>query len=120
MTKEAIILHEEKLLNAIKSSDLDVLNQLLHDDLLFIIPGGQTITKAMDMANYASGNMSVNSLEADDMIINLIDKEAVVSVQINLKGKYLDQVIDGRFRYLRVWKEFNGHFMVIGGSCNVV
>lgn len=47
MTPEEQIMEcESKLLEAMKSGDIKVLDQLLHDKLVFNIPTGQTITKA--------------------------------------------------------------------------
>ncbi len=48
---EQILQLEQRLLEAIKTSDVEVLDQLLHDDLLFIAPNSQTITKEMDLAS---------------------------------------------------------------------
>jgi hypothetical protein len=89
----------------------------LHDDLLFHIPNGQTITKAMDLESYKSGNMSVHEIFSEEPLIHVIEDTAVVSVIIKLKGKYIDQSIDGKFRYLRVWKQSGNDWKVIAGSC---
>ena len=40
---------ESQLLQAIKNSNIKMLDGLLNDDLVFKIPTGQTITKAMDI-----------------------------------------------------------------------
>ncbi|HTA28807.1 MAG TPA: nuclear transport factor 2 family protein [Bacteroidia bacterium] len=114
--KEQIIESEKKLLTAFQSNDTTILDELLHDDLLFVIPTGQTITKAMDLENMRSGNMTVHSISSSDQQINLIGDNAIVSVLIELKGKYLEHNIDGKFRYIRVWKLINDTWKVIGGS----
>lgn len=108
---------EASLLSAIKNADTDKLEELLHDDLLFNLPNGITITKTMDLETYQSGNMVVSFIETSDQIINLIDDTAVVSVKINLKGKFSDQVIDGTYKYIRVWKLSGKNYKVIAGSC---
>jgi hypothetical protein len=46
---------EKMLLQAIKENNINLLDKLLHRDLLFVNPMGQIITKTMDMANYTSG-----------------------------------------------------------------
>ena len=64
ITKRAAILKRENdLLEAIKSSDIVHLDKLLHDDLLFISPGGQAVTKQMDLDAHRSGAMIVESLK---------------------------------------------------------
>ena len=117
MTQEEQIINcENRLLEAMKLGELTVLEELLHDDLIFNIPTGQTITKAMDLENYRLGILTVSEIIAKDQIIASIENISIVAVTIYLKAKYADQLIDGKFRYLRVWKEFNNSWKVIAGS----
>ncbi len=60
--------------------------------------------------------MTVSEILATDQIIKSIDNISTVSVTLYLKGKYADQIIDGKFRYLRVWKLFDNSWKVIAGS----
>jgi Domain of unknown function (DUF4440) len=114
--EEQIIDCENSLLNAIKNTDINTLDGLLHDSLIFNIPTGQTITKEMDIENYRSGIMVVYDILATDQIIKTIENISTVVVTIHLKAKYADQIIDGKFRYLRVWKLFDNSWKVIAGS----
>ena len=114
---DQIIASEKALLLAIKDRDIASLDNLLHDDLLFNLPSGQTITKAADLDAHRSGQMTIFAIEAKEQQINMIGDTAVVAVTINLKGKYADEPIDGTFSYLRVWKNFNNQWKVIAGSC---
>ena len=116
-THDTIIENEKHLLEALKNSDLKKMEVLLHDELLFHIPNGQTITKAMDLESYRSGLMTIHEISSEEQVIHVIDNIAVVSVVIKLKGKYTDQLIDGKFRYLRVWKLVGSDWKVIAGSC---
>ena len=113
---EQIIKCENQLLEALKTGDIKVLDELLHDSLIFNIPTGQTITKSMDIENYKSGTMTVSEILAKDYIINTIDDISCVAVTLHLKAKYADQIIDGKFRYLRVWKLVDNSWKVIAGS----
>ncbi len=117
MTKdEQIIECENRLLEALKTGDIKVLEELLHDNLIFNIPNGHTITKSMDIENYQSGIMTVSEILATDQIIKSIDNISTVAVTLHLKAKYADQIVDGKFRYLRVWKSFDNSWKVIAGS----
>ncbi|MDR6763050.1 ketosteroid isomerase-like protein [Flavobacterium sp. 2755] len=117
MEKDLIVNAEIELLTAIKNADVSVLEQILHDDLLFNLPTGETITKEFDLNSYRSGKMKVDSLEASDQIINIIGDTAVVAVSISLKGTYDNNPINGVLKYIRVWKQFEGNLKVIAGSC---
>jgi hypothetical protein len=111
-----IVAAEERLLQAQKTSNVALLDSLLHDELLFNGPTGETATKAMDLANYRTGGINLRTVEASDRQISVIGDDAVVAVTVRLIGNYMGQEIDGRFRYLRVWKSVGGDWKVIGGS----
>lgn len=117
MKTEDVVNAEIELLTAIKKADVLALENILHDDLLFNLPDGNTITKEFDLASYRSGKMKVDALEAADQIINLIDDTAVVAVTVSLKGSFDNNPINGVFRYIRVWKQFDESLKVIAGSC---
>jgi len=115
-----IVVCEEVLLMAIKESDVERLDLLLHEDLLFTNPMGQTITKKMDMEGYRSGGMKVHHIASQDQIINIIGDTAVVAVSIMLEGSYGEQSLNGEYRYTRVWKSIDGGWKVIAGSCVMI
>lgn len=111
-----IMEHERKLVLAMKTCDVDLLDSLLHDDLLFNGPTVQTATKAMDLANYRSGGIRLRTVESSDPMVSLIGDDAVVAITVRIEGDYMGQHIDGRVRYLRVWKSVEEGWKVIGGS----
>ncbi len=111
---------ENRLLSAVMKNDVSALNELIHDDLLFNLPDGQTATKAMDLDAYRTGKMKVTEISASNRKINIIDSTAVVAVTIALKGEFMDITIDGKYRYLRVWKFNHNKWQIIGGSCTIL
>ncbi|HYG15325.1 MAG TPA: nuclear transport factor 2 family protein [Bacteroidia bacterium] len=117
LTKELVVQTEDRLLAAMIAHDITILDALLHDDLLFLTPDGQTITKAMDLEAYRSGAMVIEKIERTMEGINIIDDTAVVTLVLDTKGAMLDQPIEGRFKYIMVWKLINGQMRVVGGGC---
>lgn len=117
ITKENIIDLENQLAEAIKTSDVHFLKEVLHDELLFLSPNGQIVTKAMDLASHQAGEMIVEKLIATIEEIRLIDDAAIVGVVYDTKGSMLGNPIQGQFRYIRVWKQFPAGIQVIGASC---
>lgn len=111
-----VIASEAALLDAMRTSNAHLLEALLHDDLLFNGPTGQTATKAADLANYRSGNIHLHTVRASDHLFSEIGDDVVVAVTVELHGSYMGQDVDGRFRYLRVWKRFGERWQVIAGS----
>jgi hypothetical protein len=108
---------EKQLLSAMKSSNVEQLDGLLHDDLLFITPDGLVITKEMDLASHAAGSMVIEQIASTVDTVNIIEDTAVAIITIRTKGKMLDQPFEGTFRYVRVWKLFGRKWKVIAGSC---
>ncbi len=111
---------ESELISAMKASDLATLDKLLHDDLLFITPQGQTITKKMDMDSYRIGNRVIEVFISNSDFINVFEDTAISISTSETKGKVLDQPIEGFFKYIRVWKSVGKNWKVIGGSCTQV
>lgn len=111
-----IVAREQALLRAITTNDVPLLDDLLHDELLFNGPDGSTGTKALDLANYRSGGIQLRRADASDRITSAFGDVVVVAVTVTLEGSYLGVQVDGRYRYLRVWKRIDGAWRVIGGS----
>ncbi|MEJ5089407.1 DUF4440 domain-containing protein [Sphingobacterium faecium] len=120
MTKGDILNQESKLYGAIKESDIKVLEELLHDDLLFVIPSGDVITKEMDLQSYRDGNLKIRELNPHVEHLNIIDDTAVITLTLELKGNYGGDDFESKFRYIRVWKAFASGIKVIGGSGMIV
>lgn len=114
--EQQILENEKRLLTAFKDKDLETLDELLHDDLLFILPNGLTETKISLLDNYRSGNTVMTSISPSDYVINFIGDNAIVSLNLELKGQYFDHIIEAKFRYIRVWKLLGGSWKVIAGG----
>ncbi|OPB85028.1 DUF4440 domain-containing protein [Elizabethkingia ursingii] len=117
LSEENIIACENQLYKAIKESDIQMLDLLLHDDLLFILPNGEIITKEQDLKNYKDGIMEVEELIPKTESLNIIEDTAVITLTIILKGKFQGVYFEEKFRYIRLWKNIDNQLKVIGGSC---
>jgi hypothetical protein len=116
LTENSIREQENKLYSAIKDGNITMLDQLLHDDLLFIIPSGETITKEIDLNTYRDGALKVEELLPEIQNLNIIDDMAVITLTMKLKGKFNDVPFEASYRYIRFWKEFGDGIKVVGGS----
>ena len=117
LVKEEIIKLEYQLIDAIKKSDTAFIEQILHDDLLFLVPNGQVVTKQMDLAAHRSGQMIVEQLIPEFEDFKIIGDTAVSIVVYDTKGIMMGRVIQGKFRYIRNWMLFDDSIKVIGGAC---
>lgn len=116
MCKNEIIACEERLLKAMKECDLNTLNELLHDDLIFNGPTGELVTKEMDLAAYRSGNMAVDENTISDQEIRVFGDTAIVTVTVHLIGSFMKQPIENKCRFVRTWKKMEGEWKMIGGA----
>ncbi len=120
LNKQKIIAIESQLLEAMKSSNVEILDQLLHDDLLFVLPNGDVITKQMDLETHQAGNLVLEEITSSIDAITPIGDNVVVTLSSKIKGKMSEQTFEGNFRYLRVWKLFDDQLKVIAGSCTAI
>lgn len=117
LSRESILQAERDLIEGIKRSDIPALEKLLHDDLRFLVPNGQMITKEMDLASHRKGEMVVETLSPHFEDVQIIGDTATVVVVYDTKGTMLGNPIQGRFRYIRIWKEVGGGPRIVGGAC---
>ena len=120
LSTEHVIESEKLLLEAMTSSDVEIQDEILHDDLLFVIPNGQTITKQMDLDSHRSGSMIINQIASTLETVNIIEDSAVVTLLVKTEGLMLGKNFEGEFRYIRVWKLCGKKLKVIAGSCTPV
>ena len=99
-----------------KNGDVNKLETLLHHELVFHIPNGQTITKEMDLETYRSKNINIKDIKSSDQKIKLIGDNAIVSVIIEMQGTYFDYSLDGKYKIIRIWKYQDKLWKVIAGS----
>ncbi|AQG80227.1 nuclear transport factor 2 family protein [Spirosoma montaniterrae] len=116
ITKEDVVDAENKLFVAQLASNVDVLDQLLHDDLVAVAPTGQVLTKEMDLNAHRAKTMVIEDASTEIEEIKLIGDTAVSIVSMKAKGKMMDTPMEGHFRYLRVWKRFGDTLKIIGAS----
>lgn len=118
--KKELMACEYELLKAMRNCDIEKMDELLHDDLLFSGPAGETITKEIDLETYRSGNMVVLGNTASDQEISIFGDTAIVLVNIDLKAQFMQELVEGRFRYIRVWKNSSNVWKVIGGGVSAI
>jgi ketosteroid isomerase-like protein len=116
-SKDQIIECEKTLLDAFGNKDLKTIDEMIHDEALFVYPNGLPVTKQIVMENYRTGNSAFSTITPSDQLIALFgDDTAVVSLNLEMKGHYHQQEVSADFRYIRVWKLFDGHWRVVAVS----
>jgi ketosteroid isomerase-like protein len=117
MSQDAIQAAEDELLRAMQSSDVDALDRLIHDDLLFLAPDGSLATKAMDLENYRTGAQIVQSARRKSLTVAVHDDDLAVSAAlVELELVFRGQPVVGDFQYIRTWKRQAGAWRIVAGA----
>lgn len=101
--KAQIISAEERLRQAMLASDVSVLNELLAPDIIITSHLGELLGKQDDLAAHESGLIEIDELKPSEQQIKLYGEVAIVSVRMQIGGRYNGSPADGDFRFTRVW-----------------
>lgn len=116
ITKEDVIEAENKLFSAQLVSNVEILDQLLHDDLIAVTPTGEILTKQMDLNTHRAKTMLIEEASTEINDIKITGNTALTVVTMTAKGKMMGTPLEGTFRYFRVWKQFDDTLKIIGAS----
>lgn len=120
MLKEDIQNLEEELRLAMLSSDVERLDKLIADSLIFTAPNGIVINKQFDLDAHRSGVQKISKLEPSNQIIQIHDDIAIVMVNMDLVGIYNNQDFSGKFAYTRVWTNTDNGLKVVAGHVSQI
>jgi ketosteroid isomerase-like protein len=116
------ILHvEQQLQQAMMKNDVQALERLLHDDLVFTFYTGAVVGKQEDLTSHASRMLQLTELTfAEPPVTRFYGETAIVVVKAHLKGTFQGTPIDSFYRYLRVWLFQEGRWQIVAGNVSVV
>ena len=113
---------ESRLRAAQLDADVNALDQLISDELLFTGPDGTVSSKAQDLAAHASGVVRFRTHEPHELRIRRVGSDvAVTALRARLAVEVGGAVVEGDYRYTRVWARENGDdWRVVGGHVSEV
>lgn len=112
-----IVALEARLRSAQLNADVEVLDQLISDDLLFTGPDGNLGTKSQDLEAHRSGVVRFRSHEPNELRIRRVGADvAITALLARLAVEVAGALTTGTYRYTRVWhREEDGKWRVAGG-----
>src|SRR5690606_12882518 len=116
ITKEDVIEAENKLFSAQLISNVEILDQLLHDDLIAVAPTGEIVTKEMDLNAHRAKTMIIEKASTEINNIKITGNNVVSVMTMYAKGKMMRTPFEGTYSYFRVWKQFDDTLKIIGAS----
>ena len=117
-----IVALEARLRSAQLDADGEALDKLISDDLLFTGPDGNLATKSVDINAHQSGLIRFRKHEPEELRVRRVGAEvAIVALRVRLEVEVSGNVINGTFRYTRVWaREGDGNWRVVGGQVSEI
>ena len=111
---------EEKLRSAMISSNVEILDELLADDLLFSNHMGHVVSKKMDLDMHAAGDLHITDIQNSDQSVRYHNDLIIVSVKSKITARFQGAEANGCFRFTRVWKRSeDGQWKVIAAHASL-
>jgi hypothetical protein len=111
---------EERLWKAQLSGDVEALDDLIADDLLFTGLSGSLETKAADLQQHRSGALKITKLEPVEFRVRPIPGGAITSVKMDAAALIAGKLTSAILRYTRIWIYDSGRWQIAGGHMSVV
>jgi ketosteroid isomerase-like protein len=112
-----IVAMEAEIRAAQLNADIAALDRLISEDLLFTGPDGQIGTKAQDLEAHGAGIVRFRAHEPEELRIRRVGSDvAVTALRARLTVEVGGKLVEGTYRYTRVWaRERGGPWRVVGG-----
>jgi ketosteroid isomerase-like protein len=112
--EQSLLTRERALQAAMRASDVEALDGLLHDDLLAVGPDGTLADKAMDLEAHRAGVFTIAELTEEELQVRVHGDLALTFVVLAIRGTIGGADVSGRYRYTRTWTRAAGDWQVIG------
>lgn len=116
--KREILVAEERLRVAMCDSNLNELDALLAEQLIFTNHLGHIFSKSDDLESHRNKIFEINHIKLSEQRIIASGENQIVSVRAKIDGLFQGEPSNGDFRFTRVWSNQTGKWQVIvGHSC---
>src|SRR5262249_633396 len=113
---------EARLRAAQLAADVEALDELIADNLLFVGPNGRLATKSQDLEAQATGVVRFREHVAEELRVQRAgDTVAITSLRARLAVEVAGALDRGTYQYIRVWaRDERGDWRVVGGQVSAV
>ncbi|VWC97127.1 cytochrome P450 [Burkholderia lata] len=118
--RTAIAPSEIALRAAMLANDVDALDALLDDELVFTVPTGQVISKEDDLAAHRAKLLRLDRLDVQETRAREIGDMILTTTKATLAGHFDGTAFDGVFAYTRLWRRSSAGWRVIAGHASQV
>ncbi|NTZ88540.1 nuclear transport factor 2 family protein [Burkholderia metallica] len=111
---------ETALRAAMLANDVEALDALLDDELVFTVPTGQIISKEDDLTAHRTKLLRLDTLDVHEMHTRAIDEMILTTTRATLAGHFDGTAFAGMFAYTRLWRRSGAHWRVVAGHASQV
>lgn len=117
-----VVALEARLRAAQLAADVDELDGLIDEGLLFTGPDGQLAGKSEDLAAHGSGAVRFRAHVPEELRVRRVGPDvAITALRARLAVEVGGTLHEGTYRYTRVWaREDGGRWRVVGGQVSEV
>ncbi|KML57558.1 cytochrome P450 [Burkholderia cepacia] len=112
--------YEAALRTAMLANDVDALDALLDDALVFTVPTGQIISKEDDLSAHRAKLLRLDQLDFHATRACAIDEMILTTTKATLAGRFDGTAFDGTFAYTRLWRRSGAGWRVVAGHASQV
>jgi catechol 2,3-dioxygenase-like lactoylglutathione lyase family enzyme len=102
------------------AGDVDALERLIADDLVFTGPDGLIYGKQDDLDAHRNGLIRISELTPSEEHIRDLGSTVVVSVRMQMRGSFQGAEFAGPFRYTRIWRASERGWQIVAGHVSAV
>jgi uncharacterized protein (TIGR02246 family) len=107
---------EDAWVNAIVHQNVDVLNRVMADDFKGVSANGQQYTKQEAIVDVRSGFYAVESMQLQNVNVQILGDMALVKFYQNEKSKLGEEDSGGRYAFTDVWVKRDGEWRAISSQ----
>lgn len=111
---------ERQLQSAVRSGDVETLDRLLDDRVVYTGPDGQSLGKEEDLEAHRSRVLTVEAFDQEDVQVTVAGTTGITRVLATLKGTAAGQSFNARLRYTRAWVHADGAWRVLAAHASAV
>ncbi|WP_175763906.1 nuclear transport factor 2 family protein [Burkholderia ambifaria] len=112
--------YEAALRAAMLTNDVDALDALLDDDLIFTVPTGKVIAKHDDLSAHRAKLLRLDALDIQEMRTKMIGEMILTTTKAMLAGRFDGTAFNGMFAYTRLWRRSGSGWRVVAGHASQI
>lgn len=113
--------YEAALRAAMLANDVDALDALLDDELVFTIPGGDVISKHDDLGVHRARLLRLGVRDRQEMHAHAIGEMILTTTKATLAGRFDGSAFNGTFAYTRLWRRSGDNvWRVVAGHASQI